>query len=293
MKTIALISHPRWADKMIEWAKKNEESLKEFNVITTGDIRLEHFMRIPITTIKPFHECGDLRIASQILTGSIDALVLFWDWNSGSWYDEEGSSKNAHVSILRAAFEENIPIALNATTADLLISEKPEPDVEEQVVSPLQHEISSVLDSFVEENKTIVEKYQSGFKSMLNVMSDKIVSYLNGGANIDKEDIKQVLENLLGKEKDVTVSQVSEIETMMVNILGRESYLKAILKHLDGDVSAVETISGAIRKVKKDVGKDRIIEVVKNKLESYKDNREDVEKALKAYETEEEISEDE
>lgn len=116
-KTLALIAHDNKKPEMIEWAKKNIEKLKNYNLCGTGTtskkVSEETGLEVKGYLSGPLG--GDLQIGAGVSEGKIDMIVFFWDPLSAQPHDPDVKA------LLRIAVVYNIPIATNTSTADLII----------------------------------------------------------------------------------------------------------------------------------------------------------------------------
>jgi methylglyoxal synthase len=116
-KNLVLIAHDNLKPAMVEWAKKNIEKLKQFNLYATGTTgtRVEEAIHVPITKFKSGPLGGDQQIGARIAEGGLDLVIFFWDPLAPHPHDVDVKA------LLRIAAVYNIPIACNQATADLLI----------------------------------------------------------------------------------------------------------------------------------------------------------------------------
>jgi methylglyoxal synthase len=116
-RSIALVAHDNKKDDLLDWAKFNKDLLSEHRLVATGTTgtRLEEiglyvrkFMSGPLG--------GDQQIGAAIAQNEIDMLVFFWDPMQQQPHDPDVKA------LLRIATLWNVGIAVNRTSADLMIS---------------------------------------------------------------------------------------------------------------------------------------------------------------------------
>jgi methylglyoxal synthase len=116
-KTIALIAHNSRKNDLLNWAKVNQHHLKGNNLIgTTNTSRLINDMLD--LNVQPFGHGpsgGDILLAAKILQGEIDKVIFFIDAETPHGHEHDIQT------LIRTAVINNIPIALNRASADLVI----------------------------------------------------------------------------------------------------------------------------------------------------------------------------
>lgn len=117
VRTIALVAHDNKKSELMEWAQAHREILINHSLVATGttgfrlgelgfDVR--RFLSGPLG--------GDQQLGAAIAQGEIDLLVFFWDPLEPQPHDPDVKA------LLRIATLWNVGIAMNRTSADLLIS---------------------------------------------------------------------------------------------------------------------------------------------------------------------------
>lgn len=117
VKTIALIAHDNKKAEIVNWALKNTETLKKYNLCGTGttakliaeatDLPVKRYLSGPLG--------GDQQIGAKVAEGKIDAVIFFWDPLEAQPHDPDVKA------LLRISVVYDIPIATNRATADYVI----------------------------------------------------------------------------------------------------------------------------------------------------------------------------
>lgn len=116
-RSIALVAHDNKKDDLLEWAKFNKKLLSQHNLVATGTTgtRLEE-IGLKVRKLMSGPLGGDQQIGAAIAQGEIDMLVFFWDPLQQQPHDPDVKA------LLRIATLWNVGIAVNRTSADLMIS---------------------------------------------------------------------------------------------------------------------------------------------------------------------------
>ncbi len=119
-KAIALIAHNSRKNDLLNWAKIHREILKKYSLIgTTNTSKLINEMLD--LNIQPFGHGpsgGDILLAAKILQGEVQKIVFFIDAETPHGHEHDIQT------LIRTAVINNIPIALNRASADLIILEE-------------------------------------------------------------------------------------------------------------------------------------------------------------------------
>ena len=116
-RVIALIAHDGKKDDMVEWALKNREKLKNFELCGTGNTsrRVAEATGLAVRSFLSGPLGGDQQIGAQVAEGKIDGIVFFCDPLTAQPHDPDVRA------LLRIAVVYDVPIATNTSTADCII----------------------------------------------------------------------------------------------------------------------------------------------------------------------------
>jgi methylglyoxal synthase len=117
-KKIALIAHDNKKEDMMQWAKYNFGTLSKHDLYATGTtgLLLKKELGLDINVLESGPLGGDMQVGARIADGDINFLIFFWDPLSPLPHDPDVKA------LLRVAVVWNIPIAMNRSSADFLIS---------------------------------------------------------------------------------------------------------------------------------------------------------------------------
>ena len=116
--TLALVAHDAKKDEMVEFAKRHREKLADFNLVgtgTTGGRIHDACPELDITRLKSGPLGGDQQIGAMIAEGELHGLFFFVDPLSPMPHDVDVKA------LMRLALVYDMPMALNPSTADILL----------------------------------------------------------------------------------------------------------------------------------------------------------------------------
>jgi methylglyoxal synthase len=119
---IALVAHDQKKDDLVAFCSEHRQVLARCRLVatgTTGGRIAERCAELDITRVKSGPLGGDQQIGAQIAEGAVDALIFFIDPLSPHPHDVDVKA------LTRLAVVYDIPMALNAATAELLIRGMP------------------------------------------------------------------------------------------------------------------------------------------------------------------------
>ena len=115
---LGLVAHDLKKELMVEFVEHHRAFLTPFDLYATGTTGARILAQCPnlrLTRLKSGPLGGDQQIGAMIAEGRLDALFFFVDPLSPMPHDVDVKA------LTRIAEVYDIPLALNATTADLLI----------------------------------------------------------------------------------------------------------------------------------------------------------------------------
>ncbi len=115
---LALVAHDGMKPKMIEWARKHCEQLKNYKLLATGTTGglLTNHLGLKIRRLKSGPLGGDAQLGALIAEGKLDCLIFFIDPLSALPHDVDVKS------LLRLAVHYDTALALNVETADAILA---------------------------------------------------------------------------------------------------------------------------------------------------------------------------
>lgn len=120
MKTIALIAHNSRKSELLNWAKQHRDQLLTYNLIGTTNTAklLSDVLDLNVQGFGHGPSGGDILLAARILQGEVHKVIFFIDAESPHGHEHDIQT------LIRTAVINNIPIALNRASADLVVLEE-------------------------------------------------------------------------------------------------------------------------------------------------------------------------
>ncbi|WP_299475251.1 methylglyoxal synthase [uncultured Roseibium sp.] len=116
--TLALVAHDAKKDAMVEFATRHREKLASFDLVgtgTTGGRVLDACPELSLARLKSGPLGGDQQLGAMIAEGRLQGLFFFVDPLSPLPHDVDVKA------LMRLALVYDIPMALNESTADILL----------------------------------------------------------------------------------------------------------------------------------------------------------------------------
>jgi methylglyoxal synthase len=118
VKMIALIAHDSKKQEMVDWAIKNVDILKNYQLCGTGTTskRISEATGLNVKGYLSGPLGGDQQIGAKLAEGDIDLVIFLCDPLTAQPHDPDVKA------LLRIANVYNVAIATNLATADFIIS---------------------------------------------------------------------------------------------------------------------------------------------------------------------------
>lgn len=116
--TLALVAHDAKKDAMVDFAVRHRDKLSAFSLVgtgTTGGRVLEACPELTLERLKSGPLGGDQQLGAMIAEGKLQGLIFFADPLSPMPHDVDVKA------LMRLALVYDIPMALNESTADILL----------------------------------------------------------------------------------------------------------------------------------------------------------------------------
>ncbi|PTX18481.1 methylglyoxal synthase [Pontibacter mucosus] len=123
--TIALIAHNQRKTELLNWAKVHREELVKHELIGTSNTSklLNDMLELDVKPFGHGPSGGDILLAAKILQHEVHKVIFFIDAETPHGHEHDIQT------LIRTAVINNIPIALNRASADLIIMEGAEEEV--------------------------------------------------------------------------------------------------------------------------------------------------------------------
>jgi methylglyoxal synthase len=116
--SIALVAHDARKEALVAWATRHRALLARHPIVatgTTGSRLVDALPELSLTRVKSGPHGGDLQIGAMIADGTVAALMFFIDPLTAQPHEVDVRA------LTRIAVLYDVPLALNAATADLLV----------------------------------------------------------------------------------------------------------------------------------------------------------------------------
>lgn len=119
-KKIAIIAHDNRKEELINWVKRNSKALGKHSLCGTGTTAtlISKETGLEIRAFKSGPLGGDQQIGAGIAESKVDFMIFFWDPLTTQPHDPDVKA------LLRIGVMYDIPVAMNQSTADFLLSSK-------------------------------------------------------------------------------------------------------------------------------------------------------------------------
>jgi methylglyoxal synthase len=123
-RALALVAHDEKKDDLVRFARRHRKRLAEFDLYatgTTGSRINDALPELKVTAVKSGPLGGDQQIGAMIAEGRISGLIFFVDALTPMPHDVDVKA------LTRLAVLYDIPMALNAGTAELIVGRPARP----------------------------------------------------------------------------------------------------------------------------------------------------------------------
>jgi len=120
MTTIALVAHNNRKNDLLNWVKENHRALEGHKLIGTTNTSqlINDLLDLDVQPFGHGPSGGDILLAARILQGEVHKIIFFIDAETPHGHEHDIQT------LIRTAVLNNIPIALNRASADLIVLER-------------------------------------------------------------------------------------------------------------------------------------------------------------------------
>ncbi len=122
METLALIAHDQKKNELLEWVKDHRDALKKYRLIGTGSTAelINSILELQVESFGHGPQGGDILQAAKILEDQVHRVIFFMDPHTPHSHEHDIQT------LIRTAVSNNIPIALNRSSADFMVQHEPQ-----------------------------------------------------------------------------------------------------------------------------------------------------------------------
>jgi methylglyoxal synthase len=116
-KQIGIIAHDKMKPALVGFLKERQQWLWGRSLVATGLTAnfIEHEMELRIDHLQPGRDGGFKELTKRVENGQIEMVIFFRDPEITQDYEAD------IVALVKACIKENIPLASNPASAELLI----------------------------------------------------------------------------------------------------------------------------------------------------------------------------
>lgn len=120
--TIALIAHNNKKTDLLNWVKEHLDMLRQCELIGTSNTSalINDLLDLKVQPFGHGPSGGDILLAAKILKGEVHKIIFFIDAETPHGHEHDIQT------LIRTAVLNNIPIALNRASADLIVEHSAE-----------------------------------------------------------------------------------------------------------------------------------------------------------------------
>lgn len=130
-KTVAIVVDDENRNKLIEWSYFNKALLRQHNIVANDDIALilTGTLTVPVTSLPHGTFGGYRQLATMIENKEIDFLICMGSTDRGNNF------QTGITDLIALATEQDIMVASNATTANVILASLDMQDTEPELIA--------------------------------------------------------------------------------------------------------------------------------------------------------------